>query len=104
LCFGPEAVDNSAEGVFEKFEADMGEMPWDIGEDEVGRADELDRGAFKHGIVLFADEAGVFDSFLYNVVDVLQVRLAIGRALRGKVTHSFSANDAYIIFVWLLCV
>jgi len=87
MCIGPEAIDDSSEGVFEKFKTDVRKMAWYVGEDEVGRADELDGGAFKHGIVFFADEACVLDSFLYNVVDV-----------------SFSTNDAYIVFVWLLCV
>lgn len=77
MCIRPEAVDNSTEGVFEKFETDVGEMAWYIGKDEVWRADELDGGAFEHGIVFFADKAGVFDSFLYNVVDVLGIGLVL---------------------------
>jgi hypothetical protein len=35
------------------------------------RADELDGWTAEHGVVLFADEAGVFDGFLDDVMNVL---------------------------------
>jgi hypothetical protein len=69
--FGAVALDDGAEGVFEEFEADVGEMAGDVGECEVFGADELDGGAFEHCVVLFADKAGVFDGFKDDVVDVL---------------------------------
>ena len=69
--FGAVALDDGAEGVFEEFEADVGEVTRDVGKCEVFGADELDGGAFGHCVVLFADEAGVFDGFMDDVVDVL---------------------------------
>lgn len=71
-CIVAKAVDDSTEGVFEEFETDVGKMAWDIGEDEVGRADKLNRGAFEHGVVFLADEAGIFDSFLYDIMYILR--------------------------------
>lgn len=70
--FGAVALDDGAEGVFEQFEADVGEVAGDVGECEVFWADELDGGAFGQCVVLFADEAGVFDGFEDDVVDVLR--------------------------------
>jgi hypothetical protein len=69
--FGAIALDDGAEGVFEEFEADVGEVAGDVRECEVFGADELDGGAFEHCVMLFADEAGVFDGFEDDVVDVL---------------------------------
>ena len=63
--------DDSAERVFQQFEADVREMTWDVRECEVLRTDELDRWAFEHCIVLFADKTGVFNCFLDYIVDVL---------------------------------
>ena len=69
--FGAVALDDGAKGVFEELEADVGEVAWDVRECEVFGADELDGRAFEHGVVFFADVAGVFDGFEYDVVDVL---------------------------------
>jgi len=71
LVFGAVALDDGAEGVLEELEADVGEVAWDVRECEVFGADELDGRAFEHGVVFFADVAGVFDGFEYDVVDVL---------------------------------
>lgn len=49
----------------------MGEVTGDVREDEVGRTDELDGWTFEYGVVVFADEASVFDGFLDDIVDVL---------------------------------
>lgn len=65
------ALDDRTEGVLEKFETDVGEMARDVGEVEVGWADELNRWAFKHGVVLLADETRIFDRFVDDIVDVL---------------------------------
>jgi hypothetical protein len=71
LVVDVETFDDGAEGVFEQFETDVGEVAWDVWEGEVFGAEELDGGAFEHGVVFFADETGVFDGFLDDVVDVL---------------------------------
>jgi hypothetical protein len=63
-------LDDGAEGVLQQLEADVGEVAGDVRERERGRADELDGRAFEHGVVFFADEAGVFDRFGEDVVDV----------------------------------
>jgi hypothetical protein len=87
-CIVAKAVDNGTKGVFEEFETDVGEMAWDIGEDKVGRADELNRGAFEHGIVFLADKAGIFDGFLYDIVYILRRRRGVsewGKTENGNV-------------------
>jgi hypothetical protein len=104
------ALDDGAEGVFEELEADVGEVAGDVGECEVVWADELDGGAAEHGVVLFADEAGVFDGFLDDVVDVLVcvgVWVCVKRILGkrgGEMTYGFGADDADVVFVCLLIV
>lgn len=49
----------------------MGEVSGDVGEYEVLRTYELHGRAFEHGVVFFADESGVFDGFLDDIVYVL---------------------------------
>jgi len=84
LVFGAVALDDGAEGVFEKLEADVGEVAWDVWECEVFWADELDGGPFEHCVVFFADVAGVFDGFEYDVVDILLgMSVSVG-GVRGK--------------------
>jgi hypothetical protein len=78
-CIVAKAVDNGTEGVFKEFETDVGEMAWDIGEDKVGRADELNRGAFEHGVVLLADKTGIFDGFLYDIMYILRQRRGVSK-------------------------
>jgi hypothetical protein len=46
-------------------------MAGDIGEVEVEGTDQLDWGSFEESIVLFTDEACVFNCFVGNVVYVL---------------------------------
>jgi hypothetical protein len=57
----------------------VAEMAWDVGEREVGGADELHGGALEHRVVLLADEARVFDRLFDDVVDVL---CAVRRCVR----------------------
>ena len=108
--FGAVALDDGAEGVFEEFEADVGEVTRDVGKCEVFGADELDGGAFGHCVVLFADEAGVFDGFVDDVVDVLGGRdELIGSrdyccCCKREETHRFCADDADVVFMGLLSV
>jgi hypothetical protein len=45
-------------------------VAWDVREYEVFRADELNRGPFEHGVVLFTDEARVLYGFLNDIVYV----------------------------------
>jgi hypothetical protein len=47
------------------------QMTWDVGESEILRTYQLDRRSFVERIMFFAYEAGVFDSFMTYVVDVL---------------------------------
>jgi hypothetical protein len=81
-----EAVNDGTERVFEELETDVGEMTWDIREDEVGRANELNRGAFEHGVVFLAHKAGIFDSFLYDIVYILRRRRGVREW--GKIENS----------------
>jgi hypothetical protein len=51
----------------------MGQMSRDISKVKILRADELDWWSFKHGVMLFANIASIFDGFLEDVVDVLNM-------------------------------
>ena len=92
--FGAVALDDGAEGVFEEFEADVGEVAGDVGECEVFGADEVDRRAFGHCVVLFADEAGVFDGFEDDVVDVLGSR---GELVGSRDYYYYCGGDAPLL-------
>lgn len=81
------ALDDGAEGVFEQLEADVGEVAGDVGESEVLWTDELHGRAFKHGVMLFAHESGIFDGFLDDVVYI-----------------GLCADDADVFFVCLMGV
>lgn len=45
-------------------------MAWDVHEMQVGFTDELDFWGVEEAVVVFADEAGVFDGFLGEFADV----------------------------------
>lgn len=78
-------------------------MAGDVGEVEVGWADELDGWTFEHRVVLFADKPGVFDRFMDDVMDVLRkedVRMPDEISTK-PITDRSCADYAHIVGVWL---
>ena len=77
-------------------------MAWDVGEIEVFGTDELDGGAFEHGVVFFADESRVLDGFLEDIVYVLEGLICECQdegEKGGGEAHGSSANYTNIVFV-----
>jgi len=87
LVLHPESFDDGAERVLEQLEADVGEVPGDVGESEILRAYELDGGTLEHRVVLFANKSGILDGLLDDVVHIC-----------------LCANDANIILMRLMGV
>jgi|SRR5712671_1714731 len=65
-------LDDRAERVLEQLKADVRQVSRHVRKVQVVRADQLHGRAFEHPIVLFADETGVLDSLVDNIVYVLR--------------------------------
>jgi hypothetical protein len=63
--------DDGSQRVLEELETNVGQVTRNIRKCEVLWADELDGRPPEHGVVLFADKAGIFNGFVNNVVHVL---------------------------------
>lgn len=64
------SLDDGAQRVLERLEEHVRQVTRDVHEVEVGVADELDAGRLEQAVVVLADEAGVLNGLLGQLLDV----------------------------------